>query len=303
MKPTSLASPNLLETFAAIATRSTKPDLKTTIKEASKKMTKDKEMMTGLSIPPKFFFFANSQQLHSLIESVLVYCEEVNRIEKKQQSLEKECKERGLSPPRILSSEISSLQQKASQIALKFSLILLHEAGFKNPRAEQNFFETMTQFISRVIREYFSKEDFVRLEEEINRLFRTNAFNISKRKNADEETQKKEMAITSAELKKLPTANLLTRVERRVMMPRENNRFKYMKEKSDLKPNCFRLTPIQAVHARSPLISILLPTAQDRARSLAGERKKKSDSFMVSRKIDDRVNLSFILERELNRDT
>ena len=51
-----------------------------------------------------------------------------------------------------------------------------------NKRPNINFYETLTIFSARVLKDAFDSSELMKLEEEINRLFRTNAFNITERK-------------------------------------------------------------------------------------------------------------------------
>lgn len=50
-----------------------------------------------------------------------------------------------------------------------------------NQKSDQYFYETMMIFAAKVLQNAFDKSDIPKLEEEINRLFRSNAFNISQR--------------------------------------------------------------------------------------------------------------------------
>lgn len=51
-----------------------------------------------------------------------------------------------------------------------------------NKRPNINFYETLTIFSAKVLKDAFDSSELMKLEEEINRLFRTNAFNITERK-------------------------------------------------------------------------------------------------------------------------
>ena len=55
-----------------------------------------------------------------------------------------------------------------------------------NQKNDRYFYETMLIFCSKVLQNAFKKEEIPKLEEEINRLFRSNAFNISQRQHIDE---------------------------------------------------------------------------------------------------------------------
>lgn len=48
-----------------------------------------------------------------------------------------------------------------------------------NQKQDKYFYETMMLFAAKVLQNAFEKSDIPKLEEEINRLFRSNAFNIS----------------------------------------------------------------------------------------------------------------------------
>lgn len=50
-----------------------------------------------------------------------------------------------------------------------------------NQKQDQYFYETLMIFSAKVLQNAFDKTDIPKLEEEINRLFRSNAFNISQR--------------------------------------------------------------------------------------------------------------------------
>ena len=60
----------------------------------------------------------------------------------------------------------------------------MHEKNkvLANAKSDRTFYETLVMFTAKVLQGAFEKEEVPRLEEELNRLFRTNAFNISKRR-------------------------------------------------------------------------------------------------------------------------
>jgi len=51
-----------------------------------------------------------------------------------------------------------------------------------NGNADQNFYDTLVIFSSKVLAEAFDPSELMKLEEEINRLYRSNAFNVTERK-------------------------------------------------------------------------------------------------------------------------
>ena len=149
--------------------------------------------------------FADSPQFRELLEAMLDYNKELIRLETKQQVLELEAKQRGLQIPPILPSEKKKLYEKAKKMADKYSwIVFTHKSigskddhkihsfmQFKskilsNQVHDRYFYETMMMFSAKVLQNAFEKHEIPKLEEEINRLFRSNAFNISSRTQFDE---------------------------------------------------------------------------------------------------------------------
>ena len=60
-----------------------------------------------------------------------------------------------------------------------------------NQKQDRYFYETMMIFSAKVLQTAFDKSDISKLEEEINRLFRSNAFNISQRTQYDQARKRK----------------------------------------------------------------------------------------------------------------
>ena len=92
-----------------------------------------------------------------------------------------------------------------------------------NQKADRYFYETMMIFSAKVLQTAFDKSDIPKLEEEINRLFRSNAFNISQRVQYNEARQKKYPQLKEPG-KQESNAELIKRMELRFKVPKENNR-------------------------------------------------------------------------------
>lgn len=110
----------------------------------------------------------------------------------------------------MLPSEKKKLYEKAKKMADKYSWIVFthtsigaqqdsnvhsfmqfKSAILSNQKADRYFYETMMIFSAKVLQTAFDKADIPKLEEEINRLFRSNAFNLSTRVQWDEARKKK----------------------------------------------------------------------------------------------------------------
>lgn len=210
--------------------------------------------------------------------------------------LEQEAKQRGLSIPQVLPSEKKKLYEKAKKMADRYSwIVFTHKSigsgnsdhihsfmQFKskilsNQKADRYFYETMMIFSAKVLQTAFDKSDIPKLEEEINRLFRSNAFNISQRVQFDEARKKKYPQLKEPGPKET-SAELIKRMELRFKVPKENNRQSYLRAKTEIRPLFNRLTPHGAVNSRSPLVSMIFPSLKDKIKIFQDESSKKDAS-------------------------
>ena len=132
-------------------------------------------------------------------------------------------------------------------------------------------------FSAKVLQTAFDKSDIPKLEEEINRLFRSNAFNISQRVQYNEARKKKYPQLKEPG-KQETNAELIKRMELRFKVPKENNRQSYIRSKNEIRPLFNRLTPHGATNSRSPLVSMIFPSLKDKIKIFQDESSKKDQS-------------------------
>jgi hypothetical protein len=200
----------------------------------------------------------------------------------------------------VLPSERKKLSEKAKKMADKYSWIVFkhksigasedeHTHSFmqfkskilSNQKADRYFYETMMIFAAKVLQPAFDKQDLPKLEEEINRLFRSNAFNISSRVQFDELRKKKYPQLKEAGPKET-TEQLLKRMEMRIKVPKEKNRQSYIKSKTEIRPLFSRLTPHGATYSRSPLVSMIFPSLKDKMKIFQEEQLKPVEEKRVA---------------------
>ena len=73
--------------------------------------------------------------------------------------------------------------------------ILLGYGDNKMVFKDQYFFETMIYFLTHILHSNFETNQYEMIDEELNRLFRTNAFNLIRRRNEEDEIYKKYPAL------------------------------------------------------------------------------------------------------------
>jgi len=272
--------------------------LKTAIGEQYLKMVMNKDGENPIDVPPRFETFVSSVELYEFIDSILKYCKEVFKQENKQENLEEEANRRGLPKPKMLYNDKLVLHNLARQMASKYSLILIRERIFGNEKVDQGFFETLIIFISKVLVDAFDKNDLPKLQEELNRIFRSNAFNMTLRKQFEEQKWEKFPALREPEGKKERVAAVIERLEKRVKIPKESVGKFYIVESKECRPGWNTLKPHAAISARSPLISMLLPTTKDKINAL---NEKRRQNQCIKNKLVDKRQLTELVNEEFTR--
>jgi protein phosphatase 1 regulatory subunit 36 len=271
-------------------------DIEESVNNNYNRLLKDKKEDNSIILPGGFKRQIFDPAYKDLLQAILDYCRELFRLENKQKSLEVEAKQRGLPVPQVLPSEKRKLLEKAKKMALKYSYIIFQrkseaaQPGLSlteymkakiqavgNQKADKNFYETMILFTARVLQPAFDKTDIQKLEVELNRLFRTNAFNISERTQTEERRFKKYPQLKPPQ-KKEDTKELITRYAMKSRVPNENYRQSYIKHKTEIRPLFYKLTPHGATNSRSPLVSLLFPSMKDKIRVFEEESKKRNES-------------------------
>lgn len=291
-------------------------DIEESINDNYTRLLKDKDDDQSIIIPRGFKSQIFSQGYRDLLQAILDYCLELFRLESKQKSLEYEAKQRGLPVPQVLPSEKRKLQEKAKKMARKYSYIIFQrkseaarpglslieytKAKVKavgNQKADKDFYETLILFTARVLQPAFDKTEIPKLEVELSRLFRTNAFNIIERTQAEERRLKRYPQLRPPQ-KKEDTKELITRYAMKSRVPNDNYRHSYIKQKTEIRPLFYKLTPHGATNARSPLISLLFPSMKDKIRVFEEESKKRNESKGNRSMIVKPSELDQIIEQE-----
>jgi hypothetical protein len=123
--------------------------------------------------------------------------------------LDAEAKTRGFKTPAVLPSEKKKLNEKAVAMANAYSWIVFYKRSitdkamnechsymqFKskilaNQKHDQFFYESLLLFSCKALRDAFEVSDLPKLGEEVSRLFRSNAFNMTERRQHEERRER-----------------------------------------------------------------------------------------------------------------
>ena len=171
-----------------------------------------------------------------------------------------------------------------------------------NQKADRYFYETMMMFSAKVLQTAFDKKDVPKLEEEINRLFRSNAFNISQRVQFDQKRKNEYPCLNEAGPKE-GNDQLLKRMEMRFYVPKQSNRQSYLRAKNEIRPLFSRLTAQGAINSRSTLVSMIVPSQKDKIKIFQDESINKKDAGTTGGKAQSRSagNSMFVKRTELEK--
>ena len=139
--------------------------------------------------------------------------------------------------------------------------VLLSHGEAKFIFKDQYFFETMIYFISQVLKERFDEEIYPIVDSELNRIFRTNQFNLIQRRYQEDKLIDKypELQDTKYHGTQNCDSELINRL-------RAHKRFHYAAQiKSRPSPSLTKPLDIQqsaskSIHSRSPLIASYFPS-------------------------------------------
>ena len=213
-------------------------------------------------VPKEFMALARTIHFKGFVNSAYEYFRELYRLEQKKQQLKEEAIRRHMPMPPFIESEANILHAKAKEMSTKYAWII-----FKLPKTrksqsqEKYFYETLMFFCAKVLADGFPPEFEEELTKELNRLFRSNAFNSVERKQTllhsiFNEPCKDETV--DSFIQRVSTTTNTTKVARKVGRRDTYNEFKpkYIDHKS-----------IIMMHYRSPLLSVIFPDHKFRARS------------------------------------
>lgn len=238
------------------------------VEEAIQEVLKDKQDNPEIIIPYCFLEFYNRQEMLDLISSVFNYSQTLLSINSHYLKLKKEGKLH--EAERFSQKQSFLLPDLGRSVAKKYGQLILKQKSIVSSIDDQYFFETIIFFTIKVVKTGFSNEEFAILDDELNRLFRSTAFNIAQRKNLESEKLKK-----FPHLRQTPKRDADSIINGIIM----RNWYSKSEQKnysldSISRPAYSKISPYKAISSRSPLISLLLPSPKDKIREFELFRRR-----------------------------
>lgn len=244
------------------------------IEDTIQVMLKDKEENPDLIIPYSFLEYYNRPEMHELISAVYEYCKCMAGINSHMILLREEGKHK--EAKQFAATQSLLLPDLGRAAAQKYGELLFKQRKLVSKTDDQNFFETIIYFLAKVVQPAFKKEQAGFLDEELNRLFRSTAFNISQRRRADEEKFKKFPLLRKMNTRRDPDT-VIKNIILRSWYGKEKGKSLVMEGAA--RPGFVKISPYKAITSRSPLISLLLPSPTDKIRAFEESRKRLNIKF------------------------
>jgi hypothetical protein len=243
-------------------------EVNTAVDEMIQELLKEKQDNPDLLIPYSFIEFYNHELMLELISAVHRYAQVIVSINSQFLLTQKDRKE---PHSRIFSEKQSGmLPELGRAVAQQYGQLLLRKKGLVNSIEDQSFFETVIFFTIRVVKTAFNNEHSKCLDDELNRLFRSTAFNIALRKNTEVEKMRRSPQL------KLTAKRDADSVINGILMRNCGIKSEIKNYSLDniSRPAFYKITPYKAISSRSPLISMLLPSSKDRIREFEEIRRR-----------------------------
>ena len=146
----------------------------------------------------------------------------------------------------------------------------------------------------------------MKLEEEINRLFRTNAFNITERKLHQDALERQYPQLKEINIPAVTSQNdipneIQMRLIQRQKVPRDARRMKFQRNKSEIRPFYQKMNTSSALNSRSPMVSLIFPSLKDKIRTFEQESKKKEAQRATTSVYVRRRKLEKMVETETRK--
>jgi protein phosphatase 1 regulatory subunit 36 len=215
-----------------------------------------------LVIPQKFKDFIHSKLFKELLKRIYEYMLLLEQYEHKFKTV---LLDHGIKPDHLMLTETAALEQKCKEISFVYMGILLSYGESKNIFRDQYFFETMIYFLGQILKENFEEEVYPTIDLELNRMFRTNTFNLIKRRYEEDAVIKEYPELKDNKYVCSPQGD-----QRVIKRLRVHKKFRYAAEISPRtavslpKPMNIPQSALKAIHSRSPLVASFYPSEREK---------------------------------------
>lgn len=231
-------------------------------------MLKDKQSNPEVVISYSFLEYYNQPEILELISSSYNYSKLLTGINKTYLSLKQDGK--FFQAKEFSDNRETLLQESGKKVAKNYGKVLLKYKRLVSNLEDQSFFETIISFTSKTVKACFSADQSRIIDEELNRLFRSTAFNVVERKNHDSERQKRFNSLKT-KMKK-DADSVINGIIVRNWANKEG--IKNISVDCIKRPAFSKISPFKAIGTRSPLISMLLPSPTDKIREFEEKRRR-----------------------------
>jgi protein phosphatase 1 regulatory subunit 36 len=142
---------------------------------------------------------------------------------------------------------------------VSYGVVLLKYSS-KFSKRDQFFFETLIYLVGKVMRSFFSREEFLTIEEEIDRLFRSEKYNIIKKRHENDQILRQFPILKDQQkANKVNISAVLAQAEEKSAALRELTKVK-KRQREQRKTISVSGPEVEDKDKRSPILSVYLPS-------------------------------------------
>ena len=152
-----------------------KPTLEDTIEHVFTVLRDQSELENGIPVPPKFFYFYDSEMLRHFLACVVYYFYAFTQVKDLESDLINSPSDERTKLQ--LHESRKALQQRLRIFAEAYSRLLLHCSNFEHTQEDQSFFEFLFEFTRTTCRMAVAEEQWDSIDEALGHVFRGYMFN------------------------------------------------------------------------------------------------------------------------------
>jgi protein phosphatase 1 regulatory subunit 36 len=187
----------------------------------------------------------------------------MSTLEQHEQRYKETARDHQLSSGTLMIHEAHELEKKFKEVSYAYMGVLLSHGEARFIFKDQYFFETMIYFLSQIMKENFEEDIYPVIDSELNRIFRTNTFNLIKRR-----YQEDKLMDEYPELKDTKYSSTAQGDSELISRLKAHKKFHYsMQIRNKPEPSLTKPLDIQnsashSIHSRSPLIASYFPSSR-----------------------------------------
>lgn len=169
-----------------------KPTLEDTIEHVFAVLRDQSELENGIPVPPKFFYFYDSEMLRHFLACVVYYFYAFTQVKDLEKDLSNAPDNEHIKMQ--LTESKKALKERLRIFAEAYCRLILHCSNFERTQEDQGFFEFLFEFTRTTCRMAVAEEQWDSIDEALGHVFRGYMFNTDSLRSPRSESDQKSRA-------------------------------------------------------------------------------------------------------------